>query len=103
MHSAIKLVGPGRISKDALDAGVHFPARLLLSDHSGKPVRDLVAALRQIFRHIIKDLSAIVSSRFWPCIGFACDFDSIAHMFPVTQLYLTQKLTIGSAPFISIT
>ena len=71
VHRAIELVRPCRVRKHALDARAALLRRLLLRPQRGQARRDLLAALRQIFRNVVEHLRAVVrrgsSPKLPPC------------------------------------
>src|ERR1700730_5069402 len=60
VHRAVKLVCPGRIREDALNAAIHLGRSLSFADDGGQMASDFLAALRQIFRHVVEHLGTIV-------------------------------------------
>jgi len=85
MHSAVVLIGPRGVGKDALDAEANFGFRLLLTDDGGQPGGDFFATLGKILRDVVEDLRAIMCGRFAPTFGFARCFDSVANVFAVAK------------------
>ena len=90
MDRAIEFVGPRRVRENAFDAEINFRCSLPLADNSGEAANDFVAALREIFRAVIKNLRAIVRSGFAPGFGLVRGFDSVANVFAIAERSLAQ-------------
>src|SRR5215472_737301 len=99
VHGAVEFVSPRSVGKDALDSQFELLGGLLCSDDGGEATDDLVSAEFEIFSAVIENLSAIMSCRLGPCLGFARGLDRVADVFAVAERSLAKQSPIWSTNF----
>src|SRR5260370_42507238 len=60
---------------------------------------DLPATLRQVLRHVIKNLGTVMSRGPGPARGFTRSFDRVANVLAVAQPYLADELATLTSDF----
>ena len=97
MYRTFELIGPRRIGENSLDAGSHFPGCPRFAHDCRQAARDFFLTQRKVFRHVIKNLRAIVSGGLSPPRRFARGFDSVTNILSISERRLPQQFAALAA------
>ena len=90
MHHAFVFVRPGRITKEARDCGLYLAnsVRIWTSALLHNPVREFLFTYRQVLRHIVQNLCAIMRGASRPATGSMGSFNRVADILPIPFAHL---------------
>src|ERR1017187_4105771 len=99
MHRAVELVGPRSIGENPLDAGFNFLGCLRFANDCCQTAGDFFLTQREILRHVIKNLRAVVGRGLGPTRRFARGFDSVTDILSIPERRFPKQFALLAAYF----
>ena len=89
----------GTIRKYSLDTLADLGFGLGFANRLRQPARNLFSSLRQIFRHVVQNLRAVVGCALRPSRRFARSLHRVADVFAIPVWRFAKKLAVSPAHF----